>query len=203
MQIKNKKLAAITLVELLLVLTVMGVVTALTLPGLKKHSQKSEYAALAQKGFVTLEHSIDLAVANTGQEIDEWDRPDVASFLLRDYLGKYMNGAKDCIGSYSSSNDCFVGYQPFDGGSKIKPSVRAVILADGIVIAGGGSAPMQRFYIDVNAADPPNREGVDMFAFDFIKANANCERDNTGQWKLCPVDHAKQLVEDGWRINYW
>lgn len=200
MQIKMKKLAAVTLVELLAVLTIMGVVTALTLPGLKKHSQKSEYAALAQKGFVTLEHAIDMANAELDEEIGT--KQSSASFLMRGYIGKYFNGAKNCIGEYSSSNACFKGYTPFAGGNKITPYVRAIILADGVVIAGHGNAHI--FYIDVNADAPPNREGVDVFLFNYGKYNANCVEDETnGQWKLCPVNHAKNLMEDGWKINYY
>lgn len=202
MQIKMKKLTAVTLIELLAVLSIMGVITALTLPGLKKHSQKSEYAALAQKGFVTLEHAIDMAVADTGQEIDEWNRPDVASFMLRDYLRKYFNGAKDCIDEWSGSNSCFVGYSPFNGSTKTRPYVRAIILADGIVIAGDGGTS-GRFIIDVNADAPPNKEGVDVFLFELRKSDPNCNKSATGQWKLCPTGHAKNLMEDGWKINYY
>lgn len=208
MQIKMKKLAAVTLVELLAVLAIMGVVTALTLPGLKKHSQKSEYAALAQKGFVTLEHAIDMASAENEKEIGEINDGEIGqagSLLLQKYLKKYMNYAKDCSASWTNKNECLVSYIPFNGGTKVTPTIRAVILMGGVVVAGRGAGDGQySFIIDVNADAPPNREGVDVFLFNYRKYNANCEADAAnGQWKLCPAEHAKNLMEDGWRINYW
>ena len=201
MQIKILK--AVTLVELLVVLTILGVVAALTIPGLSKHSQRTEYAKLAQKGYVTLEGAIDLAVSKTGQEIDEWTRPDCASFLMRDYLDKQFIGAKNCISNWSSSGACFKGYRSFKSDTNNNPTVRAIMLADGIVIAGDGVGGRARFYIDVNGPNEPNMEGVDVFIFDFGKFNGKCESSSTGQWKLCPLNHAKNLMEDNWTITYW
>lgn len=209
MQIKMKKLAAVTLVELLLVLSIIGFVSALTLPGLKKHSQKSEYAALAKKGFVALDQSIDMASSDNEKEIGDFygkesgERP--GSVLLQNYLKKYMNYVKDCTGEGANESECLVSYQPFKGGETIVPSTRSVIMTDGIVIAGASATDGDfRFIIDVNADNLPNREGYDVFLFNYAKYNPNCEVDEVnGQWKLCPVGHAKQLVEDGWRITYW
>lgn len=198
-----KKLKAVTLVELLVVLTILGVVAALTIPGLSKHSQRTEYAKLAQKGYVTLEGAFDLAVAKTDTDIDDWSRPDCASFLMRDYLDKQFVGARNCISNYSSSNACFKGYRDFKSETKKAPSVRAIMLADGIVIAGDGKGGGARFYIDVNGSNEPNMEGVDVFIFDFGKFNGKCESSSSGQWKLCPLNHAKNLMENNWTITYW
>ena len=206
MQIKMKKLAAVTLVELLVVLAIMGTVTALTLPGLKKHSQKTEYAALAQKGYVTLEQALEMASDEQGKEIGEVDdTKNAGSLLLQKYLKKHMNYVKDCTESWTINNECIVNYLPFNGGSLNTPRTRAVILLDGIVIAGQGSDVGQySFIIDVNANTPPNREGVDVFLFNYRKYNSNCEEDSeNGQWKLCPVGYAKKLMEDGWTVTYY
>ena len=208
MQIKIKKLAAVTLVELLAVLAIMGTVTALTLPGLKKHSQKSEYAALAQKGFVTLEQALEMASDEQGKEIGEINDSEVGDdggILLQKYLKKHLNYIKDCTSSTSNNSECSTNYTPFEGGTKITPTIRAVILMDGVVIAGRGAGDGQNsFIIDVNADAAPNREGVDVFLFNYRKYNPNCVEDaDNGQWKLCPVEHAKTLMEDGWKINYY
>lgn len=204
MQINIKKLSAVTLVELLVVLTIMGIVAALTVPALKNHSQRTEYARLAQKGYIQLEQAFDAAVVKTGQEPDEWTRPDVASFLLRDYLGEHFVGARNCISKYSSSGECFKGYRYFKSSTYSRPTVRSIMLADGIVIGGDGVGQRARFYIDVNGSSEPNMEGVDVFIFDFGKYDADCEsKTNSGKWKLCPREHAQNLVEDNWNITYW
>ena len=199
-----KKLKAVTLVELLVVLTILGVVAALTIPGLSKHSQRTEYAKLAQKGYVTLEGAIDLAVAETEKEPDEWPDNDMGSYMLRDYLAKHMVKARDCASTWTTGK-CFSSYRSYKSDSKSSPSTRSVMLPDGIVIAGAGriGTGTARFYIDVNGTNEPNMEGVDVFIFSFGKFNGKCESSSTGQWKLCPLNHAKNLMEDNWTITYW
>lgn len=197
-----KKIAAMTLVEVLVVLTVIGVVTALTIPGLKRHSQKTEYAKLAQKGYIALEQGIDLIEINTGEPISENENKNVASMLIKEYLAKYHTSALYC-NSLKTKTECFAGYRGFKSESATTPTVRSMMLPSGIVIAGRNSAPA-RFYIDVNGTSEPNMEGVDVFIFDFGMFNAKCEKDSTnGSYKLCPVDHAKNLMEDNWTITYW
>ena len=208
MQIKMKKLAAVTLVELLAVLAIMGTVTALTLPGLKKHSQKTEYAALAQKGYVTLEQALEMASDEQGKEIGEINDSEVGKdggILLQKYLKKHISYLKDCTSSASNNSECSTNYTPFDGGSIISPEVRSIIGLDGIVIAGRVADDGQySFIIDVNADAPPNREGVDVFLFNYRKYNSNCVEDAyNGQWKLCPINKAKNLMEDGWKVTYY
>ncbi|MBS4759427.1 MAG: type II secretion system protein [Clostridium sp.] len=204
----NKK-SAMTLAEVLMVLVIIGTVSALTVPGLKKYSQRSEYAKLAQKGYNTLQGAFDLAVANEEKDPDDWTSPNVASFLLRDYFGKYINKAEDCSASYGSSNSCFKGITPYSGGNAQKPNVRSIVLPDGISISASGNnsggVAMNSFIIDVNGPNEPNREGVDIFIFNYGKYNANCSATaSDGQWKFCPANnHTRQLMEDGWRITYW
>ncbi len=207
MQITKK--SAMTLVEVLMVLVIIGTVSVLTVPSIKKYSQRTENAKMALKGYNTLVGALDLAIANEEQDIDEWNRTDVASFMLRDYLRKYISKAEDCSDSYNSSNNCFKGIRSYGSSTVSKPSVRSIITPDGISISASGNASgilkMRSFVIDVNGPNEPNMEGVDMFIFDFGKYNANCNAlDSNGQWKFCPgSDKTRRLVDDGWNIKYW
>ncbi len=201
MQIKFLK--AVTLVELLVVLTILGVVAALTIPGLSKHAQKTEYAKLAQKGYIALEQGIDLIEINTGESISKIANKNVASLLISNYISKYHTSALYC-NSLKTKTECFAGYREFKSESATTPTVRSMMLPSGIVIAGKNSGPPARFYIDVNGLSEPNMEGVDVFIFDLDMFNAKCETDRTnGSYKLCPFGHAKNLMEDNWTITYW
>ena len=194
-----KKIAAVTLVELLVVLTVISTITALTLPALKRHSQKTEYAKLAQKGYNILEQAIDLCIAeSTDNSVME---NATASALVRDYLKKHLVVTKDCTAENTSTTGCFKGYRSFKGAPSdvYNPAATSVMLADGIVISGTATS----FIIDVNGPSEPNMEGVDIFIFNIGHYDINCNTSSTGQWKLCPQSHAKNLMEDNWTITYW
>lgn len=194
-----------TLVELLLVLTILGTITALTLPGLKKHSQKTENAKLAQHTYSILEQALDMAISEDEEPIDKWDIKHTASLLLRDKLAKYVISVNNCTASLAKSNSCFSSYRSFKSDKINDPKVRALILPSGATIAGSSadSATVATFYIDVNNTNSPNMEGVDIFIFNFGKFDKNCKYSATGQWKLCPSGKAVDLVNDGWIINYW
>lgn len=198
MQIEFKKTLAMTLAEVLLVLTIMGVVTALTLPGLKKYSQKTEYAKLAQVGYLALDNGLDVAFTESGLTQEVWLRKKPAE-LLGTYVAKHL--------SYSTSAS-MQSYKKFKDSTNISVSADGFILHSGVMIAGSKSAASlrggYRFYIDVNNNDPPNMEGVDVFIFRYGLADANCGTTSTNKaLKLCPVEHAEDLITDGWRITYW
>ena len=198
-----------TLAEVLVVLVIIGVVSSLTVPSLKKYSQRSENAKLAQKGYNILNGAFDLAIASEEQDVDNWSGTNVASFLMRDYLRKHISKAEDCSDSYGSSNNCFKGIKAYGSSTLTKPSVRSIIMPDGISISASGNdsglLKMNSFVVDINGPNEPNMEGVDVFIFNFGKYNANCDTIATdGQWKFCPgSDNTKRLVEDGWNIKYW
>lgn len=206
MQINSKKNVAMTLVELLLVLTILGTITALTLPGLKKHSSNVENAKLAQHTYSILEQALDMAMYDATTPIDDWSDKYIGSYILRDRLMNYLVGVKDCTSAWNTTAGCFGSYRDFKKSTIRTPSVRAVILPSGAVIAGAGRDTKFKyatFYIDVNNINEPNMEGVDVFIFNFGKFDKNCNYDDSGQWKLCPYEHAVDLVNDGWIINYW
>lgn len=206
MQIISKKIKAVTLVELLLVLTIMGTITALTLPGLKKHSQKTENAKIAQHTYSILEQALDMAMYDATTPIDDWSDKYIGSYILRDRLMNYLVGVKDCTATWNNTAGCFGSYRDFKSSTIRNPSVRSVILPSGAVIAGGGRDTKfnyATFYIDVNNTNEPNMEGVDVFMFNFGTFDKNCNYSPSGQWKLCPYGKAVSLVNDGWIIKYW
>ena len=59
---KNKK-SAFTLAEVLLVLAIIGVIAAVTIPAVMQQSSEKKFAALAKKAQSTLQNAIDLKFA--------------------------------------------------------------------------------------------------------------------------------------------
>lgn len=55
-----------TFAELALVLMIIGVIAAMTIPSLKKHSQRSEFARNAQKAYFTLNECYEQALLING-----------------------------------------------------------------------------------------------------------------------------------------
>ena len=60
----NKK-SAFTLAEVLLVLAIIGVIAAVTIPAIMQQSSEKKFSALAKKSLSTLQNAIDLKLATT------------------------------------------------------------------------------------------------------------------------------------------
>ena len=61
---KNKK-SAFTLAEVLLVLAIIGVIAAVTIPAIMQQSSEKKFSALAKKAQSTLQNAINLKLATT------------------------------------------------------------------------------------------------------------------------------------------
>lgn len=61
-----KKLKAVSYIEVVLVLVIIGVVSSMAIPTLKKYSQKLEFAKEAQKAYYTLNEVVDNATTTKG-----------------------------------------------------------------------------------------------------------------------------------------
>ncbi len=60
----NNKKTAFTLAEVLLVLAIIGVIAAVTIPAIMQQSSEKKFAALAKKAQSTLQNAIDLKIAS-------------------------------------------------------------------------------------------------------------------------------------------
>ena len=61
-----KKLKAISYVEIILVLTIVGVISSISIPSMKRHSQKSEFGVLAKKSYLSLNEAVDNSILTHG-----------------------------------------------------------------------------------------------------------------------------------------
>ena len=61
-----KKLKAVSYVEVILVLTIIGIVSSMAIPTMKKYTQKQEFAKDAQKAYYVLNEVVDNATMTKG-----------------------------------------------------------------------------------------------------------------------------------------
>lgn len=163
-----------TLSEVLITLGIIGVVAALTIPGLitqykakRLHSQFMKSYSVIQQAFKQMSED-DVSIDPTTYK----NRTFYQTFM------KYFNGATDC-GFYGEKCVSGTNYTSFDGKDKSVgfSEDRAYsifddgqfLLPDGTLIIIENMRPQLWVHVDLNGyKNPPNRLGYDLFTFDFL-----------------------------------
>ncbi len=171
----TKKVFAFTLAETLIVMGVIGVVAALTLPNLNSSTNNKEKVAKLQKIYQNLEDALGRATAIYGP-IEEWNDTSKIDSKLALRLSEFLKITKSCTGA--GGNACFINPQ----GDSF-PIFNQYILADGSSInvygtskfsmasnSAPGDAPERNVYgyifVDLDGAQKgKNHGGYDIFNF--------------------------------------
>lgn len=196
----TKKRKATTLTELLIVLTIIGLISALTIPGLRKHSQRTEMAQLLKKAYLSLNLSVDKALAERPEDdMTKWDFSSNA-VVFDNYFRPYLNIMRICE---KNDTKCFANnYTTLSGtgGNDVSSYAVSALLGDGIAVqVCECNVNTCDIHVDVNGPNPPNVVDADYFELVLDKA----------QQKILPKPtsggnyRVQQIIEDGWKINYW
>ena len=87
-----------TLAEVLITIAIIGVVAALTIPGIIAKVDKHQHYVRFMKIYNTLQKAFQLSVAENGNP-NNWNRGNLnTEDYFKKYLGKYLNISKDCTG---------------------------------------------------------------------------------------------------------
>lgn len=179
---KNIKNYGFTLAEVLITLTIIGIVAAITIPVLSQNANERATVTALKKAFSVLTNAYNLAVQENGTP-DNWGN--TASYAPLLQLKPYLNVNKDCL---NGSQGCFppgVNYLYLTaawGGIGIMDNISdpKLRLADGTIITGadvwpscnhanGTSQALQnvcgQINVDINGYKGPNQFGMDMFVF--------------------------------------
>ncbi len=159
-----KKLFAFTLAETLVVMGVIGVVAALTLPNLNQSTGNKEKVVKLQKIYSNLNDALGRATAVYGP-IEEWcSGLTDANCEKRHFerITEFMKFSKQCTVSTCLGK--------FDTGSSDGQSLQyGVILNDGATIGimlTKSVASSGKFYVDLDGLNKgANKHGVDYFTF--------------------------------------
>ena len=163
----TKKSLAFTLAEVLLTMTIIGVVAAMTIPTLHYQKVKKEYTTKLKNFYSKMENAV--------MDMES----DYGSF--RDLKRPKASDNKDGYDWYMKYIDPYVGhkYVKTTGGYR-------VYYSDGSMLTTFYPGGCLDVIYDVNGDKRPNHEGYDRFRFLFcfndgnLDANGDCNMDNPG-----------------------
>ena len=93
-----KKIFAFTLSEVLITLTIIGIVAAITLPVLNNELQDMEYKAALKKNYSVLQQAFALSYGYDYDDFRDWNFVHSTNFTkeVTDTLSKHLNIIKIC-----------------------------------------------------------------------------------------------------------
>ena len=180
-----------TLAEVLITLTIIGVVAAMTLPTLIQNQQKRSLEVATQKFYSNMSQAVKKYMADEGVD-DLRNTPLTWNFILNsdeneaneakaqkaceEFVQKYLKVVKVCEeGCFADNYTMQNGEITYAVGTKSeeKNYTGKFVLADGSVmeIYGGGNngndVPIT-LYVDVNGRKGPNKTGYDLWSMDIF-----------------------------------
>ena len=194
-----KKALAFTLAETLIVMGIIGVVAALTIPNLNASTADKEKVAKLKKVYSNLNDAIGRAEAVYGP-LSDWDvfnscsGAGQCSTKPAERLADFLKVSKTCgtsLGCFSSAN-----YKKLDGSSvsltSSSPSginasdyYYSFILADGTSLGIQAACSIITLFVDI---DGPNKGsstlGKDLFMFYVLGASGLVSSSNYPMWQL-------------------
>lgn len=171
---------AFSLAEVLVVLGIVGVVAAITMPSLIANHQKKQTVVQLRKVYSDLSNAVRLSEVDNGP-IADWNYPSCDSYgyeciepFLKQYYLPYFQGAK--VAGKSELNR--QGYFIFADQAKSHYGVDLSIITHYIILNNGTilsfflnkSHGYMWLFADVNGMKGPNIIGRDIFVFDVLRS---------------------------------
>ena len=167
--------SAFSLAETLLTLTIIGVIAAMTIPGLKEYSDEQQYIAAAKKSYTVAQSATMMAETKYG-DLRWWPWSNTQEIKKR---------YKDVLNTMEISGDSYT-YKSF-GGSGSSGTINNTDwfqTTDGMIWkvaqADTGSSGVGAIYIDTNGTALPNVVGVDLMGY--LVTNDGVYPMSTGEW---------------------
>lgn len=174
---KSSKYFAFTLAEVLIVLGIIGVVAAMTIPTLMQNNQDQELKAAWKKEYSVLsEAATSILHANGETVVGAWSTPQELANAFLPYLkyAKYCDNGSTGGCFYANTSD-FKYYVA----TNTYITAPAIILSDGSMVSfwyhpswacgSSDTAMCAILTVDVNGFKPPNISGRDLFIINVYK----------------------------------
>lgn len=215
---------AFTLAEVLITLSVIGVVAALTLPSLIQSYQKQVLVTQLKKEYSAVSRAFQKMMADEGvtnfydTELESnWTNSSIAYKKINEYfktLSVEYNGQTNITYQAETNN----GKEDLTDTTAVNNGVK-IILADGSYFRYGGKGLIT---FDVNGSKGPNTLNRDLFVF---RVNRNgrlitgpCDQETTSGDKIIYYDietneacssvfnkyenGADRIIKNGWKMDY-
>ena len=156
---------AFTLAEVLLTLIVIGVISVLTVPAIKNHSEEAKYVAATQKAMA------EIAAATSNAELAYGDA------AMWDFSSNAVEYYKKVMNVVPFSSDSKTSWERYNLSGTKTTFPASFITADGMawsIGTGGYSCGGGVALVDVNGSQPPNTIGIDIQGF---RIGHLCEND--------------------------
>ena len=194
------KKQAFTLAEVLITLTIVGVIAALTIPNLMQKYTEQATVKKVQKFYSTLSNAYNLASKENGSAY-EWGltgENTESSIIVYERLFKpYFKIVKDCGIKNTGNcitNDRYKYYNDTLASSYAGGAYYKVTLADGASVFFAphitGSTLYIFIYYDINGPKAPNQFGKDLFEFDFVNGGVVPAGIQKGKYASRPFEAA-------------
>lgn len=218
---KTKKISGFTLAEVLITLSVIGVVAAITIPSVMNRSSTLQYISALKKFHNTMQRISNSAIME-GKHLQNWGwskSDDNAEDIFKNYIEKRLRVVRYC--GVATGQGCGSEYLGLDGkpaGNWDNDSTVKVAIVDGATMAFSVVGNCEEIdenvvemcgevMVDINGTIKPNKVGRDIFWFGYYsnglfmpynyekteeEIEAGCRAGADG--KTC----AAKIVKDGW-----
>lgn len=186
-----KVFAAFTLSEVLITLSIIGIIAAITIPIIMKNNQDAELKAAFKKTFAILsDAALRIKDNNGGTFVGFFSSTDDA----RNKFLQYLSYIKTCNAN-SVSTDCWSNNTVSEAGQYTYPNSSRAVLTNGVLVSFWGdqsdttcSNPVWNpppggfcmvLMVDTNGFKGPNLRGKDIFALWLTKNGIILDTKNT------------------------
>ncbi len=213
---KNIRITAFTLAEVLITIGIIGIVAAMTFPILIKNHQKVETLTRLKKAYTILNQAIKLSENDNG-DYNTWSTNITAIEYYQLYWFPYIKAVTVC----NNATDCgykkelpwtleTVEYSVFSDPNWRIPFLTSDGFLYSISVNGSFEDSKNLIIIDINGSKNPNEIGRDLFFFTrtdkgliqgygYDKSNIEINNDcseNGKKW-YCGA----KIISDGWTIK--
>ena len=170
----KKSLFAFTLAEVLITLTIIGVIAAITIPNLMQSWRKHEKISQIKSAYSILQNAIKMATAEHGNP-DGWDYSGNGKGIAERYIIPYVKYQHIC--GYESDSRCFDDGSWYylngvksdsDGGYGATGHYKIKLqngMDLGVFLINNVFPHKVWFVVDVNGQQGPTQAGNDVFGF--------------------------------------
>ena len=171
------RMTAFTLAEVLITLGIIGVVAAITIPGLMNNYKANKLRTQFLKTYSTVQQAFKF-MQEDDVSLDPASYKRTEGQVFYDTYKKYLKGITDCGTFTTKAFPCYNYrkeiYKTLNGKAVVEKTFfddGQVVLQDGTLLAFEQPNNNDRIWVfaDINGINnPPNRLGYDLFVFEFL-----------------------------------